>query len=170
MILKCIGSICIVASCAGLGFFAAYKQLQELKLLDQWIRILTRMDNEIRYYLRTIPELFHIVSYEEKGQLGILFKNTAEELDSQIQPDVERCIYAALCTVDALPPSIVELTKQLGREMGKYDLEGQLQAVERNRLLAEERKILLSTDKSKRIRGYQTLGLCAGAALVILFI
>jgi len=49
-------------------------------------------------------------------------------------------------------------------------MQEQLLGIERIRVSAEEYRGELSRDKTKRIRGYQTLGLCAGAALVILFI
>jgi len=89
MIIKWVGSLCIMVSCGGMGISLAYKQLRDLKLVEQFLRILERMESEIRYHLRPIPGLFRIVSQEEKGCLGNLFYRTAVELDNQIQPDVE---------------------------------------------------------------------------------
>ena len=169
MIIKWVGSLCIMVSCGGMGISLAYKQLRDLKLVEQFLRILERMESEIRYHLRPIPGLFRIVSQEEKGCLGNLFYRTAVELDNQIQPDVEQCLHIALCTVN-IPDRVLALVKQLGRNLGRYDMQEQLLGIERIRVSAEEYRGELSRDKTKRIRGYQTLGLCAGAALVILFI
>lgn len=170
MIIKWVGSLCIMVSCGGMGISLAYKQLRDLKLVEQFIRILVRMECEIRYCLRPIPELFRIVSHEEKGCLGNLFYRTAVELDNQIQPDVEQCLHMALYAINNIPDGILTLVKQLGRDLGRYDMQEQLLGIERLRESAEEYRSELSRDKTKRIRGYQTLGLCAGAALVILFI
>lgn len=170
MIIKWIGSICIIVSCGGFGISLAYKQLRELKLLEQWLRILLRIENEIRYHLRPISELFHMISCEENGIFENLFYKLSLELDNQIQPDVERCIHVALGTVNHMPDSIVEFVRYLGRDLGRYNVQEQLLGIERIRQLSEERRKELYRDKSRRIRGYQTLGLCAGAALVILFI
>lgn len=170
MIVKWIGSICIIISCSGMGASMAYKQLREIKLLEQWIRILLRMENEIHFRLKSIPELFWMISYEENGCFKTLFQKIAEELDNQIQPDVERCVHMALRTMSQLPASILEAVKCLSKDLGRYDVKEQLHGIERIRMASEERCRELRKDKSRRIRGYQTLGLCAGAALVILFI
>ena len=170
MIVKWIGSVCIILSCAGMGVTIAYKQVREITLLDQWIRILLRMENEIKYHLRPIPELFRMISYDENGWFKTLFQKIAEELDNQIQPDVERCVHMALRTINQFPVSILDGIKCLSKDLGRYDLQEQLHGIERVRIAAEEKCQILKKDKSRRIRGYQTLGLCAGAALVILFI
>lgn len=170
MVGKMIGALCILLSCGGTGFYIAYKQLYEIKILEQWIRILDRMEKEIRYQLKSIPDVFRQLSAEEKGNLGRMMQRVAIELENQVRPDVYTCICAVLSATDGIPSSVMHLIEQLGREMGRYDLDGQLQGIARIRSIAEEKRTVLNRDKSKRIRGYQTLGICAGAGLVILFI
>lgn len=170
MVGKLIGALCILASCGSFGFYLAYRQIRELKLLDQWIRILCRIEMEIRYQLRSIPEVFRLISLEEKGSLGCFFIHAAQELESQIQPDVDHCTRMALYATNGLPDTMIVFLENLGNELGRYEIDGQLQGIERIKECSRERRNFLLHDKTKRIRGYQTLGLCAGAALVILFI
>lgn len=170
MVARIIGAICVISACFGLGISVGYKLLKESRMLDQWIRILNRMEVELRCRLRSLPDLFRFLSHEEKGELAELFLGIAIEMENQIRPDVTRCIEAVLISSGGIPESVIESLELLGGELGKYDLDGQLVGINNIRERAIEKRKLLNKDKVKRIRGYQTLGLCAGAALVILFI
>jgi hypothetical protein len=54
--------------------------------------------------------------------------------------------------------------------MGKFDIDGQINGLEAVRSLCRRMLDELTSGREVRLRNYQTLGLCAGAALVILFI
>ena len=170
MIGKWIGAFCIFVSCASVGFTVAYRQTRELKMIEQWIRIIARAEKEICCHLRAVPDLFRMISYEENGPLGRLFLRTAIEMENQIQPNASICLNVALADFDGLPKSVLDMLILFGAELGRYDLESQLKGLAEIRAIAEEKRTQILQNHSKRIRGYQTLGLCAGAALVILFI
>lgn len=170
MVARIIGAILVVSSCFGLGISVGCKMLKEIRVLDQWIKILNRMQVELRYSLRSLPDLFRFLSHEEKGELAELFLRIAIEMENQIRPDVARCIDAVLMSAGGIPESVIESIGLLGVELGKYDLDGQLLGINNIRERVIEKRNLLNQDKAKRIRGYQTLGVCTGAALVILFI
>ena len=55
-------------------------------------------------------------------------------------------------------------------QIGRFDLEGQLQGLESVRVYCRDQLDNLAKDRDVRLRSYQTLGLCAGAALAILFV
>ena len=63
-----------------------------------------------------------------------------------------------------------ELLLELGRSLGNFDLNGQLRGIEAVRRQALEALQNSVKDRDQRIRSYQTLGLCAGAALAILLL
>ena len=170
MIGKWIGAICIFTACTSVGFSIAFKQIREIKMLEQWIRIAHRTEKEIGYYGRSIPYVFRMISYEEKGELAQVFLRTAIEMENQIYPDGSQCLSIAVAKTERLPGSILELLDFLGNELGKYNLDEQLKGIAQISTIAMEKRNQLCKDRVKRIRGYQTLGLCAGAALVILFI
>ena len=170
MVGKWVGALCIFVACSGIGFSVAYKQMKELRLLSQFVRILDRMKKEIQYFLRPIPDLCRIISSEEEGELGQAFLRLAIEMENQIQPDVSRCMSSIISSMNHIAGSILDSMESLGRELGRYDLDGQLLGIAQIREVLMERYNTLNHDKKKRMRGYQTLGVCAGAALVILFI
>ena len=170
MIGKWVGAICIFTACTSVGFSIAFKQIREIKMLEQWIRIAHRIEKEIGYYGKSIPDVFRMISYEEKGELAQVFLRTAIEMENQIYPDASQCLSIAVAKTERLPGSILELLDFLGNELGKYNLDEQLKGIAQISTIAMEKRNQLCKDRVKRIRGYQTLGLCAGAALVILFI
>ena len=92
------------------------------------------------------------------------------ELDAQVSPDVQSCIAAAAATVGQLPGRVQEAICILGASLGCFDLEGQLQGLEEVRSYCKTQLDEMTDGKEKRLRSYQTLGLCAGAALAILLV
>ena len=58
----------------------------------------------------------------------------------------------------------------MGSSLGRFDLDGQLLGLEAVRVYCQEQLSEMSKDRDVRLRSYQTLGLCAGAALAILFV
>jgi stage III sporulation protein AB len=77
---------------------------------------------------------------------------------------------AALAVTERLPKQTTEVLSLLGESLGKFDLSGQLRGLEGIRSECHRRLDALSENQEVRLRSYKTLGLCAGAALVILFI
>ena len=69
-----------------------------------------------------------------------------------------------------LPPSVHHNFRQLGLRMGRFDLDGQLKGLESVRSDCRTQLKALEQNRDIRLQNYQTLGLCAGAALAILLI
>ena len=59
--------------------------------------------------------------------------------------------------------------KQLAQCLGRYDLEGQLQGLETVRQQCRTDLRELESERKEQMRNYQTLAVCAGASLAILF-
>ena len=59
---------------------------------------------------------------------------------------------------------------QLGESLGRFDLPGQLRGLEAIRRETEQTLQEVHAQRENRLRSYQTLGLCAGASLAILFL
>jgi len=58
----------------------------------------------------------------------------------------------------------------LGQSLGRFDLTSQVQGLEMVQMAAMEELEALRRNRDVQLRNYQTLGLCTGIALVILFI
>lgn len=170
MTYKWIGAICIIVSCGGFGFAMGAMQLREEKTLRQLISALDYMECELQYRLTPLPDLCRQAGADSRGCIREVFGKLAYELESQVSPDVESCMRAALRETDNLPKYTLEAFVLLGQSLGRFDLPGQLKGLDGVRLACRRRLEELTVNKEPRLRSYQTLGLCAGAALAILFI
>lgn len=170
MDLKIFGAILIIVGCGGVGIMIAAAHVREERLLRQLISALDYMECELQYRLTPLPELCRSTAAQSNGLMQSLFLTLAAELEDQISPDVERCVTAALSKVRDMPAATKDAFEHLGHTLGRFDLEGQVKGLEHARQDCRRKLSGLEKNRDTRLRSYQTLGLCAGAALVILFI
>ena len=170
MSFKLIGALLVIAGCGGFGFMIAAAHRREEQTLRQLIAALDYMECELHYRLPPLPDLCRQVAGESRGVIQTIFALLAEELESQISPDVEHCMCAALSRVKDIPKETYAALELLGRSLGRFDIEGQQMGLEAVRHSCRQKVDMLSQNREVRLRSYQTLGLCAGAAIAILFI
>ena len=170
MFLKLIGALFVVGGCGAVGFRVAAHHRYEERLLRQFLSIIEYMECELSFRLTPLPALCRQAAENRRGALQKFFLRLASELDSQISPDVTSCIAAALNKTENLTPVTSKLIKSLGATLGRFDLHGQLNGFAA--IKSETKRCLdeLSSSNNMRLRSYQTLGLCAGAALAIIFL
>lgn len=143
---------------------------REMSTLRQLISALDFIECELSYRMPTLAQLCRLAASITNGCIKRLLIRIAEELEMQKSNSVDQCVIAAIQHCPDLPPLTAQRVMELGKSLGKFDLTGQVKCIrginsENIRLLDQ-----LSVDNITRIRSYKTLGLCAGAALVILFI
>lgn len=170
MSLKLIGAIAIVAACGSVGFSMAATHRKEEASLRQLIHALDMMSCELQQHLMPLPQLCRIAAKDSKGCIGRLFTALAHELELQVAPDAGLCMEAALANVPQITPLTRSAAEQLGGCLGRFDLEGQLNGLQSVRTHCLKSLESLECNRESRLRGYQTLGLCAGAALAILLL
>lgn len=166
---KWVGAVLVIAACGGFGVSLAAGHRRQERLLRQLLRALHVMRWDLQYRLTPLPELCRRAGEETPGPLREVFGNLARELDSQVRGDVSGCMQSALKTCADLPGCMRRMLRQLGRTLGRFDLEGQLQGLDAVKAACEAELSELSRNRENRLRSYQTLALCAGAALAILF-
>ena len=170
MIVKILGSALVVAGCGGFGFKIAASRRKEEKMLRNLISALDFMECELQYRMSALPDLCRSTAAECSGQLQVVFRNFSTELEDQISPDVSSCMRAVLAKHAHLPSCTYEALCMLGESLGRFDMIGQLKGLEAVRAECRRKLNILSTGSDVVVRSYQTLGLCAGAAVVILLI
>lgn len=168
--LKLIGVILVIAACGGVGFRIAANYRNEEKSLRQLIGILDFMECELQYRLTPLPDLCRQVAKAFQYTPGDVFLELALEMESQVSPDMLHCMIVALDGCKTLPSITKAELILLGKSIGRFDLEGQLKGLEAVRQDCRRNLETLSNNRDSRLRSYQTLGLCAGAALAILLI
>ena len=170
MMIKIFGVVMTVVGCGSVGFQIAANYRREEKSLLQLSLILEYMECELQYRLTPLPELCRQAGRTYKQIPGNVFLDLAAELESQISPDVSCCMSAVLRKNKNLPPITRKLLENLGMSIGKFDVSGQIKGFSSVNEECERNLNALSEGRDTRLRSYQTLGLCAGAALAILLI
>lgn len=170
MTIKLIGAILIIVSCAGMGFSIAASQIKSERTLEQLILATEWMTNELQHHMSPLPDLCRQAAIQVHGPLRTIFITLADELDRQEHSDAHVCMSVALENENDLPESTEKHLRRLGQSIGRFDLAGQLSGLESVRQSAQRELDGLRANMDTRIRSYRTLGICAGAALAILFI
>lgn len=170
MMIKIIGVVLTVMGCGSVGFQIAANYRREEKSLKQLLQILEYMECELQYRLTPLPELCRQVAKTFRHTPSRVFSDLAKELESQISPDVACCMAAVLHKSRDIPPITKYILGNLGASIGKFDLNGQLKGLNSAGEECKRNLDALSNDRDARLRSYQTLGLCAGAALAILLV
>lgn len=170
MSIRVVGAVLVVIGTGGFGFLIAASYRREERLLRQLLNALDYMQCELQYHLTPLPELCRQVAASAGGVIRFVFATLATRLEDQITPDVEKCMFDVLTGLREIPKLTRESLELLGRSFGRFDLEGQLRGLESVRQVCRHGLETLAQNSAIRNRSYQTLGLCAGAALAILFI
>ena len=165
--IRILGACCIVTGCGGFGFAMAAAHRREEAELVRLISALEYMSCELSYRMTPLAALCRSAASE--GMVGEFFSLLASELERGDAPDVQVCVRAVLEKMD-LPRELERQFQQLGDTLGRFDLPGQLRGLEGAIRSAEDALRRIRDGADGRRRSWQTLGLCAGAALAILFV
>lgn len=168
--MKWIGAALIILGCGGFGFLLAANHRSTENALRQLIGALDYMECELRYRMTPLPLLCKNAGMERTGVVRSMLLRLSSELDAQVTPEVSTCVYAALSAVGDMPKQVRSIFLELGQTLGRFDLNGQLKGLNAARQHCRRELEALNENRDARLRCYQTLGLCAGAALAILFI
>ncbi len=170
MSIKWVGAILVVAGCGSVGFLMAHNVRRESAALKQLLGALSYMAAELECRMTPLPELCRKVCAQNDGCIGAFFRILAQELDGQIAPDAASCALAALAKCRRMPEKAGQALTELGKTLGELDLSGQLKGLEALRETCTRMYRELEENRTQRLRSYETLGLCAGAALAILLL
>lgn len=167
--IRLIGACCLVTGCGGFGFAMAAASRREEEQLRLLLRSLEYMSCELSYRQTPLPTLCRGAALGEKGIVPAFFLELAKELEKGTAADAQVCVYEVL---QRLEPSreLRRLLQELGSTLGRFDLPGQLRGLEGSIRFTGEALRRIREGAANRRRSYQTLGLCAGAALAILFL
>lgn len=168
--IKVIGAVCIIASCAGMGFSLALTHKKDANTLQQLLHALEFMLCELPEKMPPLPMLCRDTANQTSGIIRKVFTVLAETLDTQQYPDAEHCMRAAIDMCTALPDTAKAILLRMGQYLSRFDLHGQISGLSSIKQSVQRELSARLSNMDVRIRSYKTLGLCAGAALAILFI
>ena len=165
--IRVVGACCIVTGCGGFGFAMAAASRREEAELRRLLAALEYMSCELSYRMTPLAALCRGAA--NGGMVGEFLTALAAELEKGTDPDVQVCVYRLLSKME--PPKLLRRKlAEFGATLGRFDLPGQLRGLESAILSTEEALRTIRDGAEGRRRNWQTLGLCAGAALAILFV
>lgn len=166
MIIKLTGAIIIFIGFGSIGYILSSTHKRAANTMQQLILALEFMERELQYRRMPLSSVFRRAAQDD-GIIKEFFYALSEELEGQISPNVECCVIAALEEVKDLPDMVVQGVMKLGKCVGRFDLEGQIEGLAS---VHKECVTMLANhtmNQDTRLRRYQTLSLCIGAALVV---
>ena len=170
MTIKILGAILIIAGCAGVGYSLARNYRREEQAMGELVQCLDWMICEMNYRMPPLAALFRGASDVSKGPISQALGKMAFELEQQLTPNVEACMHAAIAAVPNLPEKPADHLRSLGTSLGQFDLEGQIDRLQAASVLCKQDLQSMGSGRETRLRNYQTLGICAGVALVIILL
>lgn len=170
MTIRWIGAALVLIGCSSWGISLANAYRKQEAALQQLSFSLQTMRWELSYRLTPLPDLFRQAGKYASGNLRTVFYALSKKLEENEETDAYRCMSLVLQQHKNLPPKAKRILKHLGSILGRYDLEGQLEGMDMVIRECEQEKRQLRSERDNRMRNYRTLGICAGFALVVLFI
>ncbi len=170
MNLKWMGAILVMTGCGGFGFYLSRNLGKEIRALTDFLSALGYLASDLSCRLTPLSESIRKSVTNQSGCVEKVFLNLAEELDSQISPDVSGCMAVAMSKIKDLPSRTSSHLLELGNLLGVFDMEGQQKGLQSIMSDCQWELDELRENRKQRARNYQTLGICAGLALAILLI
>lgn len=170
MQIQWIGAVLIVAGCGGVGLSMVIFDKREIDAIRGLLDAFAFMRNELSYRVAPLPELCRKAADACKGAVRRFLLQLSTELEDQMAPDVACCVMAALSKCSDIPEKTRALLGRLEISLGHFGLEEQLSGLDALLAEGETLRQQLERNRPQRLRGYQTLALCAGAAVAILFL
>ncbi len=168
--IRWIGAAMILLAGGGYGYVTARQYRCEEKALEELRQLLMYLSSELQCRLTPLPQLLAEAAKQGKGVISRVFLQLQQALDEQLLPDAEICMVHAVEHTPALPENAKDRLLYLGKQLGKFDLDGQLAGLDAVKQMCERDLAGLRSEREAKLRSNQVLGLCAGAALVILLI
>lgn len=170
MNVKILGAVVIIITCGGIGFHMSKIYSLQEQQLDELIQAFEYIKCELQYRLTPLAVQFQQCSTITSGSISAFFSLMTSELEAQISPNAKYCLTAALNRSTGLTSAAVQVLSYFGKTLGAFDFQGQLSCVNQTIVFSQEILNRLKHNHTAKTRNYQTLGLCTGAALVVLFI
>lgn len=169
---KIIGALMVTAATTTLGLRSAGRLKNRAKSLSGFVFALGIMKTEICNRLTPLPELMEILARQTEEPVNVLFADCLVKLrSSRGKPFAEVWQGALLSSKELeLNDSEIDILRELGSALGRYDTERQGEAISsaKKRLEAQLQKAETERDKESKVRAM--LGIAAGLAIAIILI
>ncbi len=169
--IRLVGALFIVAGSASAGFYMAGNVRKTQRIYRDALRATAYMKSEIECYLTPLHDIY--------GQLARILPKPLASLFFALHEQARRSLgllpavhfsRARQQQKNRLPHELGQILAEMFDLLGRQDAVAQIRAI----TLAEERlnEALgrVSSEKKERCHAYETIGICAGIALVIILV
>lgn len=169
--IRVFGACLIVAGSALAGIYMAGNVRRTQKLYRDALRATAFMKSEIECHLTPLHEVYRQLSVLLPKPLSTLFASLFEHAQRSLGlPPAVHFTRGLQSLKKPLPHELNQLFAEMFDLLGRQDSIAQMRAI----TLTEERisEVLqqVSLEKKERCHAYQTIGFCAGIALVIILV
>lgn len=151
-----LGIILILSSYAGIILSNKYKnRLIELKEIKKGLNI---FETKIKYTYEPVPEIFKEISDNLINNIGDIFKNASNKMDKDTAKN--SWIQAVEESKTNMNKEDLEVIKDLGKLLGKTDIEGQISQIELTDKFLDTNIENAEKEYIKNNKVYKTLRCC----------
>ncbi len=169
--IKLVGAVLILFASAMLGWYQALMLANRPKQIRQLIGGLKRLETEISFGLTPLPVALHLIAQQLKPPISLLFMDVADELSKGDGRVTKECWEASIekhWAKTSMKKPEQEVLHQLGFVLGVTSKEDQIKHLHMamNQLQVEEE--CAKQDQLRYEKMWKSLGVLAGALVVIL--
>lgn len=141
------------------------------KVYRDALRATSFMKSEIECYLTPLHDIYEQLSHILPKPLGALFRvlNEHARRSLGLQPAVH-FTRARHQMKPMLPQELTQIFAEMFDLLGRQDAVAQIRAISMAEERLNEALLRISSEKKERCRTYETIGICAGIALVIILV
>ena len=154
------------------GFGFARAVTLQCAQLEGLLWALDTMQSEMSARLTPLAQLFSGLSACRQKDVAAFFAEAGRALSAQPYCTVPVCFKRGFQQAKGFRPGdeSVQALYGLSLNLGRFDLESQLAAIERTKESVTAALLALQGQKRARCRSYETIGICAGLALAVMLL
>lgn len=171
--LKIIGSIMILFACVMFSFIKADELKQKCDNLNRMKKAVYLIKNEIAFSSKTLSEAICYVSQLMPHNISLFFKSVSEYLLNNETSDFSQAWEASKNEFDnklLLSDEADKILDDLAQQLGKMPRDSELENIDRTLEILSNQYCEEEKSYKKNRKMIFSLGLCAGLAVLILFI
>ncbi len=169
---RILGALLIIGGSMAIGFGMASQLRRRAETIAALLGMLDRMESELSYRLTPLPALMGRLAEGSGKLLAAALEQCRDKLrDPERQPFREIWEEAVAWNLD-LPLAEEERKnlEELGRMLGRYDLEGQLRSIQNAKAGLKRCLDHAVRERDRLGRVFGVLGVSSGAVLVLLLL
>ena len=169
--LKAVGSLLLLFGCLSIGMVNVKQMDKRIKTLQSLLCAMEVMEREMSFSVPLLEDIMIISSQSTESAVRSFLSMCSYELKKgSDDPFCAIWNRAAREHLTALKENDLEHVLALGNVLGRYDSEGQRQAILRTHAVIKQMLSNAQADRNSRSKVYKTVSATAGVFLVILLL